>query len=279
MQGQCGACGRVKRRIVLITPMPVLVLRFLQDAADRLNRLEVSVPLVIKIYPSMRFTDRIHDLRRNIRLQARINQVSETAQLIHHFGYRWFNRSSRKASFESSIEQLREVCRVVEVESANDQDAVTAIREGNFEFGILLKADQLSRRTLDVVGLPLFNIHYSDPAFVRGRPPVFWEILDNRDHITITLHRVSLQLDAGAIVLQYDVPIVWRRTLRETMRATLQHARGVVIETLMTGIEKLCDGSAEFRLAEPGPLRTTPTISQVLQAEAICRRRFARANR
>jgi len=269
----------VKRRILLVTNSPGLALRLLQDYGDRLKRLEVSVPLVITVYPSMQFTDRIRDLRGKIRRQARINQISQTAQLLRHCAYRWFNRSGDKSPVQSRIEQLRECCRVLEVESINDQDAVASIRQGNFDFGISIKSDQLSRQTLDAIGVPMFNVHYSDPAFVRGLPPVFWEVLDHRDSIRITLHRVTAQLDAGDILLQRDVPIDWRRTLRETMRATCLRAAGVVNELVMNGIEKLCNGSAEFRVFEPGPLRTTPGIVQILRAEAICQRRFAGENR
>jgi folate-dependent phosphoribosylglycinamide formyltransferase PurN len=267
----------MKKRVVLITCNPGLVARFLEETEDRLEQIGVTVPLAILIYPSMRFKDRLRDLRRTIRRQARIIGISQAEHLIHHFGYRWFKRSHTKAQVSHRVARLKERLEVVRAESANDRAVVELIRGGNFDFGMIFGADQLSGQTLEDMDIPLFNTHLSDPAFARGRPPIIWEILDDRDSIHITLHQVVERLDGGDVMLQNEVAIDWRATLDETLHFTRERADRFIIEQWMDGIERICDDSATFRSVPAGPLRTTPTIPQLLKARRICRKKWEAA--
>src|SRR5437867_3803202 len=66
-----------------------------------------------------------------------------------------------------------------------------------------------------------------DPQLVRGGPVVVWELLQNANDIVLTLHRVTGQLDAGAVLEQRSIPIRFRNGLRGTTKATLAAAEPV----------------------------------------------------
>ncbi len=174
---------------------------------------------------------------------------------------------------EHAVKVLGARRRLLEVHSANEPAAASALRADRCALGIVVSGDVLSRRTLEVLDVPLFNVHLSDPAFVRGMPPVFWEILGGHDSIRLTLHALTPQVDGGPIVAQREIPIVWQSTLAGTIAQTLGLCGREIALLLADGLPPILDGSAKPRPGTPGPLRTTPTIQQMWQAGRICRKR------
>ena len=262
--------------VALMTSNPRLVEPFLRDSGSRLRSLGIRIPLVIWVRPSMRLLDRARDLRTAIRRQAAINRISPGAQIVHHFAFRWLGRAPEKMPLAPSIRVLRQGRAVIEARSGNDPGAIVSLRNSDCAMCVIVGGDVLSRETLDAVGLPLLNVHLGDPTFVRGQPPVFWEILDKRESIALTLHEVTPRLDAGAVLLQRDSPILWGPTLGDTMLRTRQRASEEIASLLMDGITQVLEGCQRPRPIEPGPLRTTPTIWEAFEAGRICRERFVR---
>jgi methionyl-tRNA formyltransferase len=260
-------------RIALVTSNPLLVQTFIEDH-ERHRTLDLEIALAVRLHPSMRLADRLRDLRRTITRQARINQTSRLAQTVHYFAYRPIARTATAGNMASAVRSLSAGRPFLQVRSANDPAVAEAVRDANCSLVLIVGADVLSRRTLDGLPASIYNVHYSDPAFVRGLPPVFWEILDGRDSIDLTLHALTAALDAGPVVAQRPVPIVWQRTLQETIRRTRDATRPALSDLLADGLRRIRDGSPFQRTAPPGPLRTTPTISQLRTARRLCRERF-----
>jgi methionyl-tRNA formyltransferase len=175
------------------------------------------------------------------------------------------------------LARLREGHRVLEATSVNDPAVVAALRASDVALGVVLGCDVFSRRTLDALAFPLYNLHLGDPAFVRGLPPAFWEVLAGRDEVRPTLHRLTATLDGGDMILQETVPVAWRPTLRGTLVATHARLMAAVPAMVETGLRGILDGSARPRTIVPGPLRTTPTIGQLVAAARMCRARAAAA--
>jgi methionyl-tRNA formyltransferase len=245
---------------------------------DALRReLRVDIPLAVRIRPSMRLADRWRDLRRATARRAQINRIPRWLQLIHYLAYRWVVRGARSEGPESAGEALGAGRRLLDARSINDPAVVAALRGERWALGVVLGADMVSRRTLEAVDLPLFNIHFSDPALVRGLPPVFWEILAGHDSIRLTLHLLTRELDAGPIVAQREVPIAWHPTLGATIARTLDRCPADVALLLADSLPQILNGRAMPRSCVAGTLRTTPSIRQILRAASICRER-ARAS-
>jgi hypothetical protein len=262
----------MNRRIALLTSTPWLLQAFLGDDGLRAE-LRIEIPLAIWIRPSMRWGGRCRDLRRTVSRRARMNGISPWLQLLHYLAFRWVLRRMPAESTESVVGTLGKGRRLLEVHSANDPAVRSALRSERCVIGVIVGSDVLSHRTLEALDVPLFNIHFSDPAFVRGLPPVFWEILGGHDSLRLALHRVTPQLDAGPIVAEREVPIVWQRTLARTIARTLERCGREIALLLADGLPPILDGTARPRHFVPGPLRTTPTICQVLRAGRICRTR------
>jgi hypothetical protein len=261
----------------LVTSNPPLVLPF---AADRdLHRaLDLEIAVAIWIHPSMPFLDRLRALRTTIRRRARINGVSPAAQLLHHLAYRQVDRASTSGDLADAVRELSRGWPVVEAQSVNDDHVADAIGAAGCSFVVVVGSDILTAATIERLGVELFNVHFADPAFVRGLPAVFWEILGGLEAIHLTLHELVPTLDAGPVVAQREVPIVWQPSLGATIRKTREAAARVVPSLLREGLGPPGAGSPLRRANTPGPLRTMPRIGEMLAASGVCRRRYRAAH-
>lgn len=267
--------------LIVISSNPRLLSEFLSNR-ERRSRAGIEVPLVLWVRPSMKFVDRLRDLRRTVLRRSRITGISPWMQLCHHFVWRCVSRAAQPASADmddASVEDaLRQHHEVRIVRTVNSSRAMAAMTERRFALGVVLGGDVFSSRTLRRIDMPLYNIHLSDPQFVRGKPPIFWEVLEGHGEMKLTLHRVVLQLDAGPIVWQRAAPVEWDSSLIGTMRRTRRTLAHHVAELLFDALPAILDGCAVARHVTPGTLRTVPTTSQILSAHRVCARR-GRASR
>jgi hypothetical protein len=262
-------------RMALVTSNPSLAGPLLRHAALRIPGCAVTIPLVVWLRPSMRLSDRVRNLARTVRRQAVINRTTAAAQLLHHFFFRWLASTRKQGPTRSSVARLPRGRSVVEGSSGNEAHVVSALRGSGCAVGVIVGGDVLSPATIAGVQMPLFNVHFSDPALVRGLPPVFWEIHEGRDFINLTFHRVTSRLDAGDVILQREVPIVWEPTLAGTMRATRRLASAELAGLVVDGLGLWREGADAQPVVRLGPLRTVPRVGQALRAARICREKHA----
>jgi hypothetical protein len=102
---------------------------------------------------------------------------------------------------------------------------------------------------------------------------VFWEVLDERRHICLTVHQAVERLDAGPIYGQRLQEIIYCGGLGRTTSATMKLARVSMTDLfaeVLIGIQARTAWPIEF---SPGPVRTVPRISELIRAEILCRSR------
>jgi folate-dependent phosphoribosylglycinamide formyltransferase PurN len=261
--------------LALVTSNPRLLGAFLEDRDRRID-MGIEIPLVLWVRPSMKFSDRLHDLRRTVVQRRRINGVPPWTQVLHHFVYRCVSRAALPAQPEADDASLEDALRrhhdVRVVRTVNAPEAIEALSDPCLALGVVLGADVFRRDSLQRIATPLYNIHLGDPRIVRGKPPVFWEIYEGLDEVTITLHRVVPRLDAGPVVAQRSVPIEWGATLVDTLRRTRRALPLNAAELLFDTLPSIVDGSASGTSIAPGPLRTNPTTRQAIRAHRMCSR-------
>lgn len=270
-----GRSTPTRPRIALLTSIPALAGCLLEESCSGGRDGSFEVPVAVWLRHSMQPADRLSNLLRSMKRQAAINRTTPAAQWIHYMVFRWLAATTKHPAPSSTIELLRRGRVVVEATSGNAHSVVFALGRCGCDLGLMIGGDVLTRRTLKAIRMPLLNVHLSDPAFVRGLPPVVWEILDRRDAIKLTLHRVTPQIDAGGVVLQREVPIVWGPTLADTIQRTRRAASREIARLVAEGIPRWSQGVPPEPVSHPGPLRTIPPLWDTLRAERICRERFA----
>ena len=78
----------------------------------------------------------------------------------------------------------------------------------------------------------VFNIHSGALPDYRGMMPVFWQMLDGKKEVGITIHRVDEKIDHGNIVLQKMISIDHLRSLHQAILYTKKKAAGIMFDFL-----------------------------------------------
>lgn len=259
-------------RVAVVTSAISLVDGFVRDR-ELHRRIGVEIPLVVRTHPSMRLADRLRDLRTGIERRARMTGRSRAAHLVEHFVWRAVHESSMRGAV---IPEFAPVAgqRRTRALATDDPSVREAVADARADLIVVFGGSPIPRSSIDGFGVPMLNVHASDPSFCRGMPPAFWEIHAGRDAMVLTLHEIVARLDAGAVIAQRPMPIVWRRSLAATLGATRERMVAEVPPLLADGLAKIVSGEARPRAVAPGPLRTLPTLGEILAAHRSCARRW-----
>lgn len=269
-------------KVALVASSPAELPRtFLQKQAnaDSLGDIQFSYVIVDeqtdkKENPLRRF---VHVAKR----QARCNGRFWPWQFLCIVFYKWRTRFKEDSSIRvptNNGEDALANSNFISVPSINAETTRAYFTQNPVDLVCLMGTRILNRKTLQAIeksGAKVINVHSSDPALVRGGPVVVWEILKGQNAITITIHEVLAELDAGAVYAQETVPIQWSHSLAATVAKTMQAAEPVVIalfENIIHAIQKNTLQPRSFALA---PIFVTPSIGETIRAEKICRGKHA----
>lgn len=246
---------------------------FLRDRAPRLSAegIEGAVAVIDENAAS-----REHRVRHNLavaRGQARVSSCSVPTALARMLFYKVLLRTVPPKPSDSLRGAVPDTTRVVRVGDLNSPEGIAAVRDAGCGLVCLAGARILSARTIRALGVPIVNVHYSDPRLFRGLPMVVWEVLAGLPDILPTVHVVTERVDAGPILAQAAVPIRYAGGLAATTRATMVAAQPVVCDLLERVIRGYAAGHAPSLPFEPARLRTTPSVRETLLADRLCRRR------
>jgi methionyl-tRNA formyltransferase len=155
---------------------------------------------------------------------------------------------------------------VTRVPTLNGEAARAALRRLEADVALSLDNALISEATYSLPRHGTINVHHGAVPEYRGGPPVFWELADGLDRVGFTVHRVDAGIDTGPVVAEGQVPIERRRTLGETLAATIPALHDASLDALEAVLLALGRDELEER-AQPagGRHRTTPTLRDYLR--------------
>jgi formyl transferase-like protein len=163
------------------------------------------------------------------------------------------------------LEQLR--VPITRVSTLNGEAARAALRGA--DVAISLDNALISEETFSTPRLGTINVHHGEVPGYRGGPPVFWELADGRDRVGFTIHRIDAGIDTGPVLAAGDVPIERRRTLAETLAATIPKLHEASLVALEEVLQR---GDLEGRPQPSGGRhRTTPRLRDYLRVRRALR--------
>jgi methionyl-tRNA formyltransferase len=110
-----------------------------------------------------------------------------------------------------SIESLarRSAIPLLPAESVNDPEYMHRVREMAPDVIVSVAAPEIfGAELLDSAAIGCVNIHSGRLPTYRGMMPVFWQMLNSEQHVTVTVHEMAAQLDAGAVLGTVELPIL-----------------------------------------------------------------------
>jgi hypothetical protein len=257
-------------RVALLTSEAAWAAFFIRQWRTRLREEGIEIACVVVDENRTREVNPVSHLLSVAKRQSKVARSSLAGALLRLVVFRWWsNCGGRDGTITTTA--LPEAIPNFRVPSLNSAEAVAAVRGCRADVSCLLGGRILTQRTIEELGHLILNGHASDPRFVRGRPPVFWEVLNGNRQICLTIHEVVAKLDAGPIYGQRSQEILYCGGIGATMRATMEQARARMTELFATVLIGVHAGGIAPKEFHPGPVRTIPRISQLIRAEILCR--------
>ncbi len=116
------------------------------------------------------------------------------------------------------------------VNSTEYIDAVTALRP---ELIVSVAAPEIFKSPLlKVASIGCLNIHSGKIPEYRGMMPTFWQMLDGRPAVTVTIHEMVPKLDAGGVIATFEFPLTKNDSLDRVISGTKQEGARLMIRVL-----------------------------------------------
>lgn len=165
------------------------------------------------------------------------------------------NTTGRYFSVEKVCQAHDVPCRYED--NINSQEFLDHCRQLQVDIVASVSPTQIFKEGL--INLPQYgciNIHTAKLPKYRGLYPTYWAMACGEKTLGISIHYMEKGIDTGKILLQDEIPILPRATMREMM--TKSKIRG--IELLIDAIEQLENGTSKPFCAEgEGSYHSFPT--------------------
>lgn len=115
----------------------------------------------------------------------------------------------------------------------NDSAFIAQIRKLSPDLNLSVSYDQILRRPiLDSAIHGFINFHAGKLPHYRGRNVINWAIMNGEESIGLTGHYVDEGIDTGDIILQHEVPILWKDTYGDVLVKVTEALPHLVVETV-----------------------------------------------
>jgi methionyl-tRNA formyltransferase len=134
------------------------------------------------------------------------------------------------------------------VASVNSQDYIDRVKALRPEMIVSVAAPEIFKSPLlSVASIGCLNIHSGKIPEYRGMMPTFWQMLEGKPFVTVTVHEMVPKLDAGGVVDTFEFPLSDRDSLDRVISGTKQEGARLMIRVL----ERI---AATRRMPEATPL-------------------------
>lgn len=140
-------------------------------------------------------------------------------------------------------------------------DCRAFLRSLDCDLALSLGNGYIPKSVFDIPRLGSLNVHHELLPAMRGAQSVIWQLHQGSSTTGFTIHRIDAGIDTGAIVRCVALPIVFGRTLEQTVKQTyvaLVRASADALADILVNPESI----EESRPQAAGNSFTTPTIWQ-----------------
>lgn len=122
---------------------------------------------------------------------------------------------------------------VIDTASVNDADYLRRVREMKPDVIMSVAGPEIfSPELLATARLGCINVHSGRLPTYRGMLPTFWQLLRGEPEVTITVHRMVRELDAGDVLATAPFPLRARDSLDRVMRGAKRDGARLFIRVL-----------------------------------------------
>ena len=118
-------------------------------------------------------------------------------------------------------------------DSVNSQEYIDKVKALRPEMIVSVAAPEIFKSPLlSVASIGCLNIHSGKIPEYRGMMPTFWQMLEGKPFVTVTVHEMVAKLDAGGVVDTLEFPLEERDSLDRVISGTKQGGARLMIRVL-----------------------------------------------
>lgn len=180
---------------------------------------------------------------------------------------RWYGRH---VSAALGLEDIHRACDnaripVIEIESFGDGDSQEVVRRLSPDLGISLGNGLIPESFFQIPHLGMINLHHELLPEYRGAQTALWQIHDNSRQTGFSIHEVTRMIDGGRVLLRESMPILFRRTLHQTIVQTAAAVQQKSVERLLDVITRFDQYQAAALQPSGSSLYSTPSGMAMLR--------------
>lgn len=171
---------------------------------------------------------------------------------------------------DQAAADVGDVCRslaveIVETDFINTDLTRELLRECRADLGLSLSNGYIAKSVFSIPRHGMINVHGEILPQFRGAQSIIWPIYEGLAETGFTIHQIDRRIDAGDVLFQKRLPIVFHSTLKKTVVANLARVRLQIPATLSSVCEHYPQLRAQAVKQEGGISYTTPTFRQFLR--------------
>jgi len=177
---------------------------------------------------------------------------------------KWYGENVLKYT---PIENLEELCKKHTIPffvtpSLNTETTVELFKKSGADIGLSLGNGYIGKKVFGIPPLGMLNIHHEILPQYQNAQSVIWQLYNGSPITGYTIHKIDKGIDTGAILLTESVPIVFEKSLADTV----SHSIAALYDKSAKGlVDVLNDFETYNNAAKPqgkGNSYTTPAIWQ-----------------
>jgi methionyl-tRNA formyltransferase len=187
---------------------------------------------------------------------------------------KWFNEDLYKYVQVNNLEEICKTLRIpyYEVDTINSKQTQNLFKQAKADLGISLGNSYIGKKIFSIPQKGMINIHHEILPEYQNAQSIIWQIYNGSRNTGFTIHKIDTHIDTGEILYQENVPIVFKKSLADTIANT----SAVLLASSAKGLIKvLQDFDHLFKEAKAqgkGHKYTTPSLSQYLKIHSNYRK-------
>jgi folate-dependent phosphoribosylglycinamide formyltransferase PurN len=131
------------------------------------------------------------------------------------------------------------------------EEATRLMRAAEADLGVVWGTNPLKECVFRIPRLGSINVHQGLAPYYRGGPPVFWELYNGEREIGVTALFVDSKFDAGEIIVQETLPLIYDYAYGLNYEAFIANYRARMmthcVRLMVNAATMIADGAARPR--------------------------------
>jgi methionyl-tRNA formyltransferase len=151
------------------------------------------------------------------------------------------------------------------VPSINHPKTVEIFNKGEYDLGISLGNGYIAKKIFQSPKNGMINIHHEILPEYQNSQSIIWQLYNESSLTGYTIHKINSSIDKGDILYQEKVPIVFKKSLKKTLKKTISILQAKSSEGLAKVLINFSNYNQSAKPQDNGTTYTTPSIYEYIK--------------